>query len=350
MFSILLGFSVSILILALTGYSPFEVIKSLLNGVFSKPKYISNVIIKSTPIILTGISVALAFKAGLFNIGAEGQFIAGSIASVAAGILFDLPAFFQILVVLFFGALFGALFGCLVGFLKSKFGIHEVISGIMLNWISLHICNFFVSLEMFHKPNSNNSFAIRETGYTDLKKSFSFLKNSSFSDILKTDINIGFFFAVILAILVAFLLNKTKNGYEIRAIGFNSKAAKFAGINIEKNIISVMLICGGISGLAASLTITGVSPHCVSILSGFENNGFNGLPVSLIAYNSPIGCIFSGLFFGILIYAGKSMQSELSTPSEIINIMIGIIVFFVSVAGIFPYLLEGIFKRRKKNE
>jgi simple sugar transport system permease protein len=308
-----------------------------------------NVVIKGMPIIFTGISVAFAFKGGLFNMGAEGQFIVGTIASLIAGSIFDLPPFFQVLVVVVFGTLAGTLLGGLTGFLKAKFGTHEVITGIMFNWIALYISNFVVSLKNFHRPNSNSTFPMKDSGFTGLRGNLGFLKDSFFSDILKTEVNVGIIVAIVVAIFVSFILNKTQKGYEICAAGLNAEAAKFAGMNVYKNTIYVMMISGGISGLAAALSITGTSPHSISILAGFENNGFNGLSVALIANNSPIGCIFSGLFFSGLIYGGKSMQSDLKTPSEIINIMMGVIVFFVAVARIFPIIVDRLLKRRQKS-
>lgn len=356
--AIFLGFIVSSIVLAIAGYDPIEAFSALFSGVFSKPKYISNTIIKATPIILTGISVAFAFKTGLFNIGAEGQYIVGTIAATIVGIKLDLPAIIQVPIVIFAGVLAGALFGGIVGLLKSKFGIHEVLTSIMLNWIALYLSNFIVSLETFHQPNSTSTYMINESGFTSIlynwktsEEGISFLsKNKWLSEIvLKTDINIGIIVAIIVAIFVSILLYKSSKGYQLRAVGLNKDAAEFAGINVNKNIVHSMLIAGAIAGLAGALMITGTEPHKLSTMAAFENYGFNGLSVALIAGSSPIGCIFGGLLYGGLLYGGQSVQSAIGAPSEIISIMIGTIVFFIALTKMIPVMADKLLKRGERN-
>ena len=289
--AIFCGFIVVAVLLALTGYNPAEAFGILFRGIFSKPKYISQVIIKATPIILTGISVAFAFKVGLFNIGAEGQYIMGTIAATIAGIVFNLPPIFQIPVVVLSGVCAGGIYGAIVGFLKARFGIHEVITSIMLNWVAFYFGNFIVNTDRFHQPDSTGTYMIRESGFTMFlygwKKSEAgkaFLKEHPvlLDVILKTDINFGIIFAIIVAVIIAILLKSTTKGYELRSVGFNMDAAEFAGIDVKKNILHAMIIAGAISGLAGALTITGMAPHKISTMGTFENYGFNGMSVALI--------------------------------------------------------------------
>lgn len=352
--AVICGFIVGAIILAVSGYNPATAIGSLFMGIFSKPKYIVNVIIKSTPLILTGLSVAFAFKTGLFNMGAEGQYIVACIASTIVGMKFNLPAPIQIPIVLIAGLIMGIIWGAIVGYLKAKFGIHEVITGIMLNWIALYLSNYICNLETFKKPNTTGTYPVNESSYTMVLPKWKFsdagqhlLSNNKFlrDVLLKTDLNFGIVIAVIVAILIWFLLYHTTKGFELRSVGFNRDAAEFAGIKVERNITQSMIIAGALAGLAGVLTITGVSPHCITTLSVFENNGYNGLSVALIAGSSPIGCIFSGLLFGGLIYGGQSIQSTVGAPSEIINIMIGTIVFFVSLTKVIPLLADKLAKR-----
>lgn len=352
--AIFCGFIVAAFILAAAGYNPGEAFTALFSGIFSKPKYISNVIIKATPIILTGLSVAFAFKTGLFNIGAEGQYIAGTIFATMVGIKFDFPPIIQIPVVVLTGMIAGAVFGGIVGLLKARFGIHEVITSIMLNWIALYLSNFVVNSATFHQPNSTSSYAVNKSSFTMLlpnwkisKEGIEVLrKNKLLSDVLlKTDVNFGIFVAILAAVFIWFLLYRSTKGYELRAVGFNRDAAEFAGINVRLNITQAMLIAGALAGLAGALTITGISPHKISSMAAFENNGFNGMSVALIAGSSPIGCIFSGLLFGGLLYGGQSVQSDVGAPSEIINIMIGTIVFFVALTRVVPALADKLLKR-----
>lgn len=354
--AVFLGFVVTSIIFAATGYNPFEAFGILFAGVFSKPKYIANTIIKATPIIITGISVSFAFKVGLFNIGSEGQFIMGTIVATIVGILLDLPAIVQYPVVIISGMLAGAIYGSILGFLKAKFEIHEVITGIMFNWIAFYLCNFIVNTKTFHQENSTSTKYINDSGFDfiynwkktetgrEILKSNEFLRET----IGKTDMNIGIIFAIVIAIIIAIVLTKTTKGYELRAVGFNKFAAEFAGIDVKKNILHAMLISGALSGLAGALMVTGVS-HKIATLGAFENYGFNGLSVALIAGSSPIGCIFAGLLFAGLLYGGGSIQSEIGAPSEIINIMIGTIVFFIALAKIIPVLADKIAKRGEKN-
>ncbi|NRZ28643.1 ABC transporter permease [Clostridium beijerinckii] len=356
--AIFFGFVVSAIVLGIAGYNSIDAFSALFNGIFSKPKYISNTIIKATPIILTGLSVAFAFKTGLFNIGAEGQYIIGTIASTIVGIKLNLPAILEIPLVILAGVAAGAVFGGIVGILKAKFGIHEVITSIMLNWIALYLSNFVVSTDVFHQPDSTSTYMINESGFTTILGNWKtsdagieFLSHNKWLSevLLKTDVNIGIIVAIIMAVVISVLLYKSAKGYELRAVGLNKDAAEFAGINVNRNIIQSMVIAGALSGLAGALAITGTAPHKLSTMAAFENNGFNGLSVALIAGSSPIGCIFGGLLYGGLLYGGQSVQSAIGAPSEIINIMIGTIVFFVALTKIVPALADRLLKRGEKN-
>lgn len=351
--SIILGFVVAALILAAAGYNPAEAFGALLRGTLGRPKYVANVLIKGTPIIITGLSIAFAYKMGLFNIGAEGQYIVGSIAATVVGILCDFPPVIQIPLIIIAGMAAGALYGGLAGYLKARFGINEVITTIMLNWIALYLCNFISQIAPFYKSGTTGTYAINESGFTVLfskwktsEKAAEFMtRHPLIGDMMRTDFNIGIFVAVALALGITFFLYRTAKGYELRAVGCNKDGAEFAGISVQKNIIHTMLIAGALSGLAAALNITGINPHNISHLAMFEQNGMNGIAVAFIAGGSPIGCIFSGLLFGGLLYGGQSIQYEVGAPSEIINIMIGTIVFFVALTKILPALAERLAKR-----
>lgn len=346
--SIIIGFIVGGVILALTGFDPFQSYIALINGIFSRPKYISQVIIKSTPLILTGLSVAFAFKTGLFNIGAEGQYIIGTIIAVLVGYLLDLPPVVHFFVVIILASIISGLWGSIVGFLKAKFGIHEVITSIMFNWVAFYLNNYMVSLKWLRKPGADSSYPIKESAWnvvlnayktSSLGKEKLLNSNSVMSEILlKTDVNYGIFIAILVAFLVWILLKYTKKGFEFRAVGFNADASKFVGMNIKKTVVLSMFISGAIAGLAGALQITGTMPHRIGLLAAQEGYGFDGISVALIACSSPIGCIFSGLLFSALKYGGSSIQSQIGAPSEIINIVIGTIIFIISMSSIFKVL------------
>ena len=357
--AIALGFLVAAVLLAVAGYDPGASFAALFEGVFAKPKYISNTIIKAAPIILTGISVAFAFKTGMFNIGAEGQYLAGTVCAVLVGAKLNLPMPLQIPVVVLAGVAGGALIGAITGFLKSKFGIHEVITAIMLNWTMLYLNNFVVNSEWYHKPSSTSSFPVNDSSFTMILPQWKLSDQGLetlrgvpwlYDFLVKTDVNIAFLAAIAVAIIIWFVLYRSKLGFELRAVGFNRDAAEFAGINVARNTLLAMTIAGAISGLAGALMITGIAPHSISTLASFENYGFNGFSVALIAGSSPIGCIFAGLLFGGLLYGGQSVQIAVGAPTDIINIMIGTIVFFVALARVVTLIANHLEKRATEKE
>lgn len=353
--SILLGFFIGGLILWFSGFNPFKAYEIIFNGIFSKPSYISFTIIRSTPLILTGLSVAFAFRTGLFNIGAEGQFIIGTAAAALAGYYIHLPAIILIPLIILIAIFFSGLWGAIAGLLKSKYGIHEVISTIMLNWIALYLQNYFTRIKGFAKPNSEASHFIQSnasiTFFDKWKHSdqgITWLNNHHFfKEILRTPANLGIIIALLSAVLVWVILNKTTLGYKLRAVGFNKNAAKYGGINVEKYMIISMFISGSLAGLAGALHVLGVS-HNITILSAMEGYGFDGIAVALIGSNTAFGAIWSGFLFGALKYGGTKIQPFMGAPSEIISIMIGVIVFFISMPNIIKIYLNKILLKNKK--
>jgi len=354
--SILMGLIFGAIILLIGGFNPIEAYTVMIKGVFSKPKYISWTIIRSTPIILTGISVAFAFKTGLFNIGAEGQFIMGTIFATMAGYFLKLPPVLHIIVAILIGVLAGAIWGGIVGVLKAKFGVHEVISSIMLNWIALYLNNYFLTLSSFRRPNSDSSFKILDTAKINIlgewklsESGREFLANKEIlKDILNPPINYGFILAILTAIGVWYILKNTTLGYQLKAVGYNRDAAEYGGINIDKNIVLSLAIAGAISGLAGATQVLGVE-HQVGILAATQGYGFDGIGVSLIAANNPIATIPAGLLFGALQYGGGKLNSAIKAPSEIIDITIGIIIFFVAMPKLIN-IITSVFKGKKRGE
>ncbi|MBR2730338.1 MAG: ABC transporter permease [Lachnospiraceae bacterium] len=347
--AIILGFVVASIILLLAGYPPVESIRTLVESMLGRPKDISSVIIRSTPIIFTGLGVAFAIKTGLFNIGAEGQYVMGCVVATMVGSMLDFPKPVAVIMVLASAMLVSALYAGFVGFLKAKLGIHEVITSIMLNWIALYFSNWVCGLDFFHKHGTIGMYPVNPCTYTMVLPAWkrseegqAFLaENPILKETLgRTDVNIGFLAAVIAAILITYLLNSTRKGFELRAVGQNIHAARFAGINVNRSIVHAMMISGALCGLGAGFYITGQSPHTVATLSAFENVGFNGLSVAFIAFSSPIGCIFAGLLFGGLLYGGAGLQSKIGAPTEIINIVIGVIVFFCALSYLIPRFAE----------
>ncbi|MGL5438824.1 MAG: ABC transporter permease [Filifactoraceae bacterium] len=355
--AIIIGLGVGMIILAAAGYNPVEAYGAMIDGIIGKPKYLAQVLIKSTPLIFTGFSVAFAFKTGLFNIGAEGQYIVGSIAAVVVGAKFNLPPGIHFMAVILAAILAAGIWGGFVGLLKSKFGIHEVITCIMMNWIALYLNNYLISTTWLKKPGTGASFEVAESSWSVILNSWKFSdagktymadKPLLLDTLLKTDLNYGIILALVVAILLWFVLRKTTLGFELRAVGSSNTASEYAGINVNKNIILSMAIAGALAGLAGALQITGIMPHRITSLAAFEGAGFDGISVALIAASNPLGVLLSGLLFGALKFGSYAIQSKIGAPSEIISIVIGIIVFFVAISKVFVMLSDKLEAKDKK--
>jgi len=329
--SILMGLVVGALVLALSGFNPGEAYSTMFNGVFSKPKYIAQTIVFSMPLMLTGLSVAFAFRTGLFNIGAEGQYIVGAVTAAYVGYAVHAPAIIHIPLVIFCAGLAGGLYGALAGYLKARFGINEVISTIMLNWVAFYVSNFIVRLPGIQSTGSESTFDIQDTAKISIDWMKSLVGNS-------VKVNWGILLALVIAGLVYYYLFRTVQGFELRAVGFNAEAARYAGIDVNKCIIKSMFISGVLSGLAGAVQICGVAFH-VSSLAVMEGYGMNGISVALIGSNSPFGVVLAALLFAGLNYGGTKMQT-LQIPGEVVSIVIGAIIFFIAIAQVFRFVTK----------
>lgn len=347
--SIVIGFIIGAIILAVAGYDPIQAYRQMLLGIFGKPKYITLTIIKATPLILTGLSVAFAFRTGLFNIGAEGQFIIGTVAAALAGYFIKLPPFIHPIVVLLIAMLVAGLWGSVAGILKAQFGVNEVISTIMLNWIALYLHNYIITLPFVQK-RSNISHDIQPTASMIILENWKVTEegqtflNTTLGDFFKADFNTGIIIAILAVIIIWFILNKTTLGYKLKAVGFNAGAAQQNGIPVSNHIVIAMFISGALSGLAGATQVLGVSKN-IATLAAMEGYGFDGIAVSLIGGNTPIGSLLGGILFGMFKYGGSKIQSPpLKAPSEVIDIVIGIIIFFISMPSLI-HMIRSYIKR-----
>lgn len=340
--AIVLGIIIGSIILLISGTNPVEAYKVIFLGAFGKPKYISWTIVKAVPLILTGLSVAFAFNTGLFNIGAEGQYIVGSIGALVVGLLLDLPPVIHGLVALLVGALCGYLWGAIVGILKAKFQVNEVISSIMMNWIAFYLSNYLLSFPILRSIESDNSYPIKQSASIKIAGAWkmsesgrAYLAQHKFlKDILNPPLNFGIIIAIIAALVVWYILKKTTLGYELRAVGFNEKAAEYGGIDINKSIVKSMGIAGILAGLAGAITVLGVSGD-IGIMAAQEGYGFDGMAIALIAGNNPLGTIPAALLYAGLTYGGGKLTT-IGTYSEVVNIIIGIMILFIAM----PKLLD----------
>lgn len=318
--SVVLALLVGSVVLLLAHKDPMAAYAALFTGAFGSMAKLGDTISRSIPIIFTGLAVALAFRCGLFNIGAEGQLLVGGMAAALVGAkLADWPGLVLLPLVVLSGALAGGLWAAIPGFLKARAGVHEVINTIMMNYIAYSLAAFFI--ESLREGVVPKSPEIGE-GAT-----FNYISHyiASFSG---SNINTGLFLALIASGLVYFMLWKTTAGYEVRAVGFSSSAAEYAGIKVTKNILLAMVLSGILAGLAGVERVCGIHHSFISGLSpGF---GFEGIAVALLGRNHPLGVILASLVFGALASGGLYMDMMADVPSDIVVIIQATIIFFVA--------------------
>ena len=314
------------------GISPIAAYGRLIEGIFGKPKYLAWSIVYASPLILTGLSVAFSFKTGVFNIGAEGQFVVGSLAAVVVGSCLNLPPVIHVIACALAAMLAGALWGTFVAILKVKKGINEVLSYIMFNWIAYYLSNYMVNTEWLH--NEGNAEATK-----DIKATASIICPDFITKLTDCkNTNWGIVIAVVAAIVIWFIISKTTLGFQLRAVGFNKNAAEYGGINSNAAVMKAMAISGAMAGLGGMVQLCGMGSR-ISQFAGQEGFGFEGITVALIASSNPIGCIFSGLFYGMMKYGGTKL-TLIKAPSEVIDIIMGVIVLFIAISHVFRHLLN----------
>ena len=332
--AIIIGFVIGAIFLAAAGISPVVAYGKLLDGVIGKPKYMIWTLVYASPLIFTGLSVAFSLRTGVFNIGAEGQFVVGAMAACACGILLKLPPVLHAIVCMLAAALAGMIWSSLVGLLKVKRGIHEVLSFIMFNWIAFYLSNFLVNTVTLHKEGSGEATK-------DVLDSARILFPEGILKVLDCkSANWGFVLAVVVAVVMWIIIEKTTLGYQLKAVGFNKDAATFGGINANRSILTAMGISGALAGIGGAVQVLGMSAR-ISQFAGQEGYGFQGITVALIAASNPIGCVFAGIFYGAMKYGGAKL-TMVGAPDEVIDIIMGCVIIFIAISGVF----KAIFTRR----
>ncbi len=328
--SVICGLLLGAIIMLVSGHDPIAGYGAMLKGAFGRPYNIGEVLRLATPIILTGLGFSVANAAGFFNIGLAGQALAGWIAAVAIGMSFpDLPKLILIPLAIVVGALAGALWAGIAGVLKAQFGTSEVIVTIMLNYTLLYISNHLVrhvfTQDKDATPILGANASLRVEWLTKLTQG--------------SRLNLGIFLAIIMIGLVWLLMNRTTTGFELRSVGLNPDASTYAGMNAKKNIILAMLISGALAGLGGVVDGLGTFQN-LYILSAAPSIGFDGLAVSLLGGGNPIGIFFSALLFGVLKIGGLSMPGGANVPSEIVDIVIASIIFFVGISYAIRFIID----------
>ncbi|MCC9195524.1 ABC transporter permease [Arthrobacter sp. zg-Y820] len=282
----------------------------------------------ATPLICAGLGVALAFRAGLFNIGAQGQILIGATMAAWVGFSWHLPAGLHLLVVVIAGALGGALWGGIAGLLKARTGAHEVIVTIMLNYIAIQLVLFLLTTPGFQRPGSTNPISPQ----LDETAMFPPLLGSGFR------LHWGFVMAVAATVFIWWLLNRSTVGFELRAVGANPAAARNAGISTTKGYVIVMLIAGALAGLAGVAQVSGTEKVLTSgVAASF---GFDAITVALLGRSSPWGTFAAGILFGAFRAGGVTMQTSTGTNIDIVLVVQSLIVLFIAA----PPLVRSIFR------
>ena len=320
------------IIIVSVGGNPFLAYYGLIQGSFGSANAISETAVWATPYIFAGLAVALAFKGGLFNIGAEGQLALGATTAALIGYAlpewlgFDLPAAVHLPLVIIVGAAMGAFWAAIVGYLKAYTGGHEVINTIMMNYIALNSISFLLNGPM-KDPNPNNVIArtplIAESAH--IAPIFEGLR-----------VHWGFILSLLAAYIVWWMLNKTTLGFEIRTVGSNPDAAKYAGMNVKRIIILTMALSGLLAGLAGTFEVTGLNyRHELGFSIGY---GFDAIAIALLGKSHPLGVVLASILFAAMRNGATRMQFLTQMPVDLISMLQALILLFVAADAIIRYI------------
>ena len=378
--SILIGLTVGAVVIAIVGLTKqtigikgmWDGIRIIYAGILStgreagkltwgfNPQNLGNMLFRATPLILTGLSVAIANKTGLFNIGAAGQYLMGTMAtlmialSIPAG---TLPGWIVWLLAFLGGMIAGGLWGAIPGALKALLNINEVLACIMTNWLAANVVTWAFDMSNFKNmvEGTKTGYVYKTTyGLTLVDGNWTYVDGNGIAtskmglDLLfpGSQVNGGILIAIVIAVLVYILLNKTTLGYELKACGSNRHAARYAGINDKRNIVLSMAIAGALAGAGASLYwLSGNTEFYWTTYQALPAAGFNGIPVALLAVNNPIGVVFTGIFMAMLNIVGQTLTGLTAYNEYITDVIISVIVYLSAFSLVIRLWLTG---RKKK--
>ena len=342
--AVLAAFTVGGIVVWLIGDSPFETYRLLIGSAFSWPDGIGYTLFYATPLIFTGLAVSVAFRCGLLNIGAEGQLYIGAFAAAWVGIKFAGSSAWILLPICCLAAIFaGAVWGGIPGLLKAKFGSHEVINTIMLNFIAVALVSYFT--QYHYKIPGDPIMQTRQIGTgAHIARLGKFIPGLP----ERIPLNLAFVLALICCVLVYLLLWKTKWGYEIRATGANPSAAEYGGISIRKQIILAMAVSGALAGMVGINEVLG---YRYRYYDGFSANyGFVGIAVALLGRKHPVGVFLAAILFAVLLRGGIFVDAyTVHVSKDIVDMLQGIVIVFVAAEAVFrgPLKKFGLMKRAK---
>lgn len=307
----------------------YQAYGSLVAGAFESRYAISETLVSAAPLMVAGLAVALGFKAGLFNIGAQGQLLGGVIATDAVAIgLKGLPVELLLPLALLAGLVGGGLVGAIPGLLKARTGAHEVIVTIMFNYVMLNLVVYLLSISYFKQPGQSNAIG----AVTPVNARLPHLAGHS------VRLNAGIIVALLAALGIGWLVSRTTLGFRFRMIGSNPDAARSAGVNIARATVLAMLISGALAGIAGSIQILGIDPQMNTSYGG--SIGFDAITVALLGRSSTLGVVLASLLYGALEAGGLAMQAATSVPIELIEVIQAVIVLFIAA----PALVRDIYR------
>lgn len=307
---------VGTVLILLCGANPIEAYSLFFQGIFRNASSFAEIFVKGCPLILTSLGCAVAFRTGFFNIGAEGQFYIGAMASTIVALYTPpIPGGLRILLALLAGFLCGGIWALIAALLKAKFNISEIIVTIMLNYIAINFLGYAVR-SFLMDPNGNVPQSSKIDEAVQLK-----------SLILSTRFHGGILIAVACVLAVWFLMEKTTVGYELKAVGMNPRAAMCSGISVMKNIILSAFLSGGLAAVAGGIEVLAIQKKLLEGISA--ECGYTAVLVALVAFNKPLGVLATALFYAAVQVGVSSMQRQLGVPSAIVNILIGVVVVLI---------------------
>ena len=351
--AVLLAFAVGGVILLLQGVNPLEAYKAMIVGAFGSKNGLADTLVKATPLMLVALGIAIAFRGGMINIGAEGQIIVGAILATYVGLRLGdtLPGYLVIILGLLAGVLAGGVWAAIAGYLKAQLAVNEILSTIMLNQIAIQIGFFLLRGPMIDPAELEAGTNIPHSArlpkpvdmprFTDVAQWLGFSEKAAdlglqgyLSEVYgvlvePTRLHTGFIFAVIMAIIVYIFLWRTTIGYRIRAVGLNPHASRYAGINVKSTMVLSMTLSGMFAGLAGAVEILGLHHRMFEPLAVSAGYGFAGIVAALFGKLHPLGIIPSSILFGGLLVGGDKMQRAIQTPQVLTQVILGLVVLFV---------------------
>jgi len=316
---------VGALMLVLLGANPFQAYGALIDGAFGSGNAFAETLVKATPLLLVALGICISFRGDVINIGGEGQMIVGALAATWVGLtLTNWPGWLVITLSLTAGFLGGAVWGGIAGYLKAYFKVNEILSTVMMNSIAVYLMNFLLRGPLIDPEQAQRASKIPQTARL--------LEAFRLPRLVPTRLHLGILIAVILAFLVYFLLWRTTLGYRIRAVGQNIFASRYAGIKVNRYIVTALLLSGAFAGLAGAIQVFGVNYRMITdgSATGFTGSaGFNGIVAALFGQLHPILSIPASILFGALLVGANSMQRVVQVPSALVTVLNGLVVVFV---------------------